>query len=143
MPKETKTGIIYARVSSWEQVSNTSLEKQVRECASFAERNGIKIIADPFIEEGESAKSANRTQFQKALSFCSKNKPAYFIVYKIDRFARNQDDHVVTRTYLKKFGTELRSVTEPIDESTVGRLQEGILSVFAEFDNNVRAERSK
>jgi len=140
-----KTGIIYARVSSWEQVSNTSLERQVRECSEYAERNGITIIAEPFIEEGESAKSADRTQFQKALSFCAtkKNKVGYLIVHKVDRFARNQDDHVVTRAFLKRYGVQLRSVMEPIDESTIGRLQEGILSVFAEFDNNVRAERSK
>ena len=143
MQEKAKTGIIYARVSSWEQVSNTSLEKQVRECKSFAEKLEIEVITEPFVEEGESAKSAKRTEFQKALAYCSKYKPSYFIVYKIDRFARNQDDHVATRAFLRKFGTELRSVTEPIDESTVGRLQEGILSVFAEFDNNVRAERSK
>lgn len=136
------TAIIYARVSSWEQVSNTSLEKQIRDCKTYAEQLGIKVLA-VFVEEGESAKSANRTEFQKALAFCAKEKPNYFIVYKVDRFARNQDDHVVTRAFLKKYGTELRSVTEPINESTIGRLQEGILSVFAEFDNNMRAERSK
>ncbi|HVM73917.1 MAG TPA: recombinase family protein [Candidatus Paceibacterota bacterium] len=137
-----KNGIVYVRVSSWEQVSNTSLEKQLKDCKEYASRNGIKVL-DEFVEEGESAKSANRTQFQKALAFCAKSRPDFFIVYKIDRFARNQDDHVVTRALLKRYGTELRSVTEAIDGSTIGRLQEGILSVFAEFDNNVRAERSK
>ena len=137
------TGIIYVRVSSLEQVSNTSLENQTNACEQYAKRLGIKIIAPVFIEEGESAKTADRTQFQKALAFCAEHRPSYFIVYKIDRFAMNQDDHVVTKMFLKKYGTALRSVTEQIDESNMGRLQEGILSVFAEFDNNVRAERSK
>jgi hypothetical protein len=67
----------------------------------------------------------------------------YFIVYKLDRFARNQDDHVTVKAILKKSGVELKSVTEPIDETPIGRAMEGVLSVFAEFDNNVRTERTK
>src|SRR5690606_32282329 len=63
-------------------------------------------------------------------------------VYKLDRFARNQEDHIGVRATLKKYGTELRSVTEPIDNTPMGKMMEGILSTFAEFDNNVRTERS-
>ena len=43
-----------------------------------------------FIERGNSATAANRTEFIKALDYCSKNKDTEaFIVWKIDRFARN------------------------------------------------------
>lgn len=136
------TGIIYARVSSQEQVQGTSLEMQESSCQEYAKMKHISIIGR-FTELGESAKSADRTQFQKALEFCSKNKPDYFIVHKIDRFARNQEDHVTTQMLLRKFGTKLRSVTEQVDESPVGKMLEGVLASFAEFDNNVRASRSK
>ena len=138
-----KTGIIYCRVSSVEQVEGTSLESQERMCNEFAVRENIKIL-ETFIEKGESAKTANRTEFNKAIIFCQKNKKKinYFIVYKLDRFARNQADHAVVRVKLKEFGTELKSVTEPIDDTPVGKAMEGMLSVFAEFDNNVRTERS-
>ena len=137
-----KTGIIYCRVSSKEQVEGTSLSSQEKACLEYAERNNIKGLK-VYIEQGESAKTANRTEFKKALAFCAdkKNKVDYFIVYKIDRFTRNQDDHVTVRAILKKGGTELRSVTEPIDESSMGRAMEGMLSVFAELDNNMRTER--
>ena len=139
-----KTGVIYCRVSSKEQVSNTSLETQERSCREYAQREGITVLAS-FVEEGESAKTANRTEFNKALAFCSekKNKVGYFIVYKIDRFMREQDEHGIVRAFLKKLGTKLRSVTEQIDETPVGRAMEGMLSVFAEFDNNVRSARSR
>jgi site-specific DNA recombinase len=141
----TKTGIIYCRVSSSEQVENTSLESQERHCREYAKREGITIIAEPFIEKGESAKTADRTEFIKAINFCAnkKHKVGYFIVYKLDRFARNQNDHVVTQATLRRYGVALRSVTEPIDETPIGRVMEGVISVFAEFDNNVRTERSK
>ena len=140
-----KTGIIYCRVSSKDQVEGTSLESQERMCREYALRNDIEIVHEPFIDKGESAKTADRPEFIKAITFCSdKKKPVnYFIVYKVDRFARNQDDHVSVRATLRKFGTELRSVTEPVNESSLGRLMEGVLSSFAEFDNNVRTERTR
>lgn len=127
-----------------EQVAGTSLAMQERYCREYAEREDWDILT-VFVEEGESAKTANRTKFQEALNSCAiKKKPVdFFLVYKLDRFARNQDDHAVTQTFLKRYGTKLRSVTEQIDESPVGRAMEGMLSVFAEFDNNVRSSRSK
>jgi site-specific DNA recombinase len=142
MNEETKNGIIYCRVSSVEQVEGTSLESQERVCHEYAKREGITVLK-VFIEKGESAKTADRTEFIKAVSFCSDKKNAVktFIVYKLDRFARNQSDHISVRQTLKKYGTELRSVTEPINETPMGKMMEGILSTFAEFDNNVRTER--
>lgn len=139
-----KTGVIYCRVSSAEQVDNTSLESQERYCREYATREGIKVVSI-FVEKGESAKTADRTEFIKAINFCAnkKQKIGYFIVYKLDRFARNQNDHVVTKATLKRHGVVLRSVTEPIDETPIGRVMEGVISVFAEFDNNVRTERTK
>ncbi len=139
-----KTAIIYCRVSSLEQVDGTSLETQQRVCQTYADKEGLDVL-ETFIERGESAKTANRTEFNRAIIFCSqkKKKVDYFIVYKLDRFARNQDDHGVVRVNLKRYGTELRSATEPINESPVGRLMEGVIASVAEFDNSVRSERSK
>ena len=139
-----KTAVIYCRVSSQEQVQGTSLGTQEKLCREYAAQNGLEVLK-VFIEEGESAKSADRTEFQKALAFCAQSKPPVdqFIVHKLDRFARNQDDHSSVRLFLKKYKTKLRSVTEHIDESAIGRMMEGMLSVMAEFDNNVRAQRSK
>lgn len=141
-----KTGVIYCRVSSAEQVDGTSLESQERLCKEYALKHDIFVDENHiFIEKGESAKTANRTQFQKVLALCCSKKSEidYFIVYKIDRFARNQNDHAITTTMLKKYGTSLRSVSEPINDTTTGKMMEGIISVFAEFDNNVRTERSR
>ena len=131
-------------MSSTEQVENTSLESQERLCKEYAKREEIDILT-VFVERGESAKTADRTEFKNAINFCvnKKNEVNYFIVYKLDRFARNQTDHVSVQAILKKLGVSLRSATERIDETPMGRVTEGILSVFAEFDNNVRTERSK
>ena len=139
-----KTGIIYCRVSSKDQVSGTSLSSQERLCNEYAQREKIKILG-VYIEKGESAKTAQRTEFNNAIQFCAgkKHKVNYFIVWKVDRFARNKFDHAGIRVALKRYGTELRSVTEPIDETATGKMMEGILSSVAEFDNDVRTERTK
>jgi DNA invertase Pin-like site-specific DNA recombinase len=140
---ERKKGIIYCRVSSLEQVDGTSLESQERLCNEYAAREEI-AVSGVFIERGESAKTADRTEFVKAIAFCAdkKNRINYFIVYKIDRFSRNQTDYAIIKQKLKKYGTEIRSVSEKIDDTPSGKLMEIMLSGFAEFDNNVRTERS-
>lgn len=138
----SKTAAIYCRVSSREQVEGTSLDMQESLCREFAERNGLRILG-VFLDKGESAKTADREQFTQAIQLCAKRAPRIdrFIVYKLDRFARNQADHVTIRALLKRYGTELVSVSEPINETPIGKALEGMLSVFAEFDNNVRTER--
>jgi site-specific DNA recombinase len=139
-----QNAIIYCRVSSEDQLEGTSLESQERICRDYAQRQGQTVSA-VFVERGESAKTADRTELQKALAYCAdkKNDIGFVIVYKLDRFSRKLEDHVGLRAQLRRGGTELVSATEQIDSSPAGRALEGILSVFAEFDNNVRTERSK
>ena len=73
MPESKTTGIIYCRVSSQEQVSGTSLDTQSKACLEYAERNRVQVL-NIFIEKGESATAANRTEFLKALEYCRKHK---------------------------------------------------------------------
>lgn len=142
--KEPKTCVIYCRVSSKEQVEGTSLETQERFCRDFAEKQGWEVRSI-YIETGESAKTADRTEFTRAINYCTaqKNQVSYFVVYKLDRFSRKTEDHMMVRAVLRKVGTELRSVSEPINESSTGKLMETVMAGFAEFDNNVRTERTK
>jgi DNA invertase Pin-like site-specific DNA recombinase len=59
----TKRGVIYCRVSTHDQVSGTSLPMQKKECIDYAGREEIEVPdAAIFIEEGESATAADRTQ---------------------------------------------------------------------------------
>lgn len=134
-------GIIYCRVSSHEQVQGTSLDNQKEACLAYAEAKGIEV-KKVFIEKGESATAANRTEFIKALDFCSKNKDTEaFIVWKIDRFARNTTDHFAVRAKLVQYGTTLHSVTEHINDDPQGKLMETLLAGFAEFENDMRKQR--
>src|ERR1017187_1884642 len=139
-----KQAIAYIRVSSAEQVSNFSLPSQGRLCSEFCDKNGWKLVAI-FIEWGESAQTADRTTLQEMLRYCKqrKNTINYVVVYRLDRFARFAKDHAMLEGMLNSYGSQLRSVTEPVDESDTGRLLGTILSGIAEFDNRIRIGRTK
>lgn len=135
--------IIYCRVSSLEQVENLSLTTQERLCREYCQQNGMEVDK-VFIEKGESAKTINRHEFNKMLDYCKKTKGKinYLVVYQLSRFARQSNDHHSIRALLLKYGIRLRSVTEPIDDSSTGRLMEGVLASFAQFDNDLRSDRT-
>lgn len=95
--------------------------------------------------EAVSAKTTNTRRVAELLEFCKRNKGKFevLVVYKLDRFARDQAMHHFLRAELLKLGILLRSATEPIDETSMGKLTEGILAALAEFDNAVKSERVK
>jgi site-specific DNA recombinase len=136
--------VIYCRVSTKEQTQNLSLPTQLKGCRDYCRREGY-AIAREFVEKGESAKSADRTELQALLAYCRENKGNVqaLVVYNVTRFARERYDHVVLRAVLQKLGVTLRSVTEPIDDSSTGKLMEGVLAAFAQFDNDQKAERTE
>ncbi len=137
--------IAYIRVSTEEQVFGTSLDSQEKACVEFAKKAGLDLPAENiFREEGESAKMLERTQLQNMLAYVKNNrgKIDYCIVWKVDRLARKSEYHHAIKAILLKYGVKLKSVTEPIDESPMGSLMEGVLAAFAQFDNDIRTTRT-
>jgi DNA invertase Pin-like site-specific DNA recombinase len=65
--------VIYVRVSTKEQTENLSLATQLKVCEDYCDRQAFHVLAR-FREEGESAKTADRTELQKLLRFCRTNK---------------------------------------------------------------------
>src|SRR5713101_8127130 len=121
-------GIIYCRVSSKEQIEGTNLDSQEMACMEYARFKNIKILKT-LIEQGESAKFADRTQLLALIDFCRQNKGKVevILVWKVDRFARNVEDHYTVKATLARFGVQIVSVTEPIDPNPNGKLLETIL----------------
>jgi DNA invertase Pin-like site-specific DNA recombinase len=136
--------VIYIRVSTREQTENLSLPTQLRACEEYCRREGYQVL-ERFREEGESAKTADRPALQRLLTFCRANKGRvhFVVVFNLTRFAREKYDHFALRALLKGLGISLRSATEPIDDTSTGKLMEGVLAAFAQFDNDVRSERTR
>jgi site-specific DNA recombinase len=139
-----KRGVIYCRVSTKEQVTSLSLPAQERACRDYCGRNGIEVDR-VFIEEGESAKTTDRPELQAMLRYCQQYRKRLhtLVVYAVDRLSRDQYDHQILRRLLAGLGITLRAAAQPIDDTPTGRAMEGMLSVFAQLDNEIKATRVK
>lgn len=138
--------VIYIRVSTAEQVENHSLAAQERACIEFCARNDLDVVRI-FREEGKSAKTPDRPELQQLIRYCVENAKAQsitaLVVYKTDRLARDMGDHVVIRQQLKFLGVGLCATQEAFDDSPQGAFVEGMMALMAQFDNEMRAVRTR
>ena len=133
------TAVIYARYSSDNQ-REESIEGQIRECTSYAEKNDITIVKH-YIDRAISAKTDNRPQFQQMIKDSDKKLYDIVLVWKLDRFARNRYDSARYKTQLKKNGVKLMSATEIISEGPEGIILESVLEGYAEYYSADLAEK--
>jgi len=136
--------VIYCRVSTKEQVKNLSLSTQLRTCQDYCEREGYEV-AKEFTDAGESGKTIDRPEFKKLLEYCRihKRDVQFVVFYNISRLSRDTYDFAIVRTRLLHLDISIRSVTEPISEDPVGKLTGNIIAATGQFDNDVKAQRTK
>ena len=145
----TKRAVIYLRVSTRDQAKRGgetegfSIPAQREACHRKAKSLGAEVIEE-FIDAGESAKSAQRPELQRMLSYVKDNTIQLVIVHKVDRLARNRMDDVQINFEIQQAGARLVSCSENIDETPSGMLLHGIMSSIAEFySQNLATEAKK
>ena len=141
---DMQKAVIYTRVSTDDQARNgLSLQGQLQSARDYCFSNNIDVL-EVFTDAGASAKTVDRPMLTSSLEYCIANGKDidYYIVWKMDRLARNALDSATIDATLTKLGIELISVTEPFAQSSTGNLMKTMLSAFAQFDNDVRSERS-
>ena len=109
-----KNAVIYARFSSHAQ-NEQSIEGQLRECYSFAERNGMTVIHE-YIDRALTGTTDKRPEFLRMIEDSKKKRFEYVIVYQLDRFARNRYDSATYKARLKKNGVRVLSARENITD---------------------------
>ena len=124
-------GVIYARYSSDNQ-REESIEGQLRECKTFAEKNDIQIV-ETYIDRALSARTDRRPDFQRMIKDSSGKKFELVIVWKLDRFARDKYDSAHYKRILKNNGVKVVSATEAISAGAEGILLESMLEGMAEY----------
>ena len=128
---EKSYGVIYARYSSHNQ-REESIEDQVRECRTYAERNNI-VVLKVYADKALSGTTDHRPEFQQMIKDSSKKLWQYCIVYKVDRFARDRYDSANYRARLKKNGVKVLSAKEAIPDGPEGIILESVLEGYAEY----------
>ena len=142
--RKTNQVVIYTRVSSKDQMDNgASLETQKKYCEEFAEKRGLNVIAY-FGGTYESAKTDDRKEFQRMISFVKKSKEVSgIVVYSYDRFSRSGNSGaMISEDLQKKYGVVTISVTQEIDPTNpTGAFQRDLFYLFSKFDNTQRREK--
>src|SRR5699024_7582107 len=125
----------YCRVSTKDQ------DTQLQEAAIKEYAQERELPYELYIEKVSGTKT-NRTELQNALKAAQKGN--IFVVYKLDRLARSTKQLIDITTELEEQGIEFVSLSDNIDTSTsAGKAMFGMLAVFAEFERNIIAERTR
>ncbi|MDD2666651.1 MAG: recombinase family protein [Methanocellales archaeon] len=136
-----KNALAYARVSTKEQADKgLSIPAQLKAIKEYANSHDLRVLEE-FVDQGESAKTADRPGFRKMMKRCQKDKTIEAVlVHKIDRFSRNNIDFYAYKAILKKEGVRLLSVSENIEENPSGEFIENVLVAMAQFYSSNLAE---
>lgn len=131
--ERSKGLVAYLRVSTRKQgKSGLGLEAQRAAVAEYAEREGLRIVAE--YVEVESGKKAARPELAKALSHCRAAK-ACLVVAKLDRLARN----VAFLSSLMEAGLEFVALDNPYANTFTLH----VLAAVAEQEARATSERTK
>lgn len=135
-----QTAYAYARFSSDNQRTE-SIDAQLRAIHEYCDREGILLVRE-YRDEAISGRTDQRPAFLQM--FRELDGIDLVIVHKLDRFARNRSDAAFYRAKLKEKGAKLVSVSEPIGDSPVGIITEGMLETINEwYSANLAMETKK
>lgn len=141
-----KRAVSYMRVSTLNQIDNTSFETQAEKIELHCKLHDIELV-DVFKDEGISAKGfETRDDYNRMIDFISDkdNKIDMVLVYKSDRIHRSLKNLMIMIDYLQEINIDFISITEQFDTSTAqGLLFLQMLGSFSEFERKVIAERTK
>lgn len=142
---------LYARVSKPQQNHDADVqlkeqnpEVQLRELREWCKREKHTIVVE-YVER-LSGKNARRPQLQKLMRDATKGLRDIdaVVVWRLDRFGRSVQDLYNLVAELKDAGISFICQKDSFDLTTpLGKAMFGMLAVFAEFERNVIAERTK
>lgn len=137
-----KRAVIYARVSTAQQVDGASLDNQEERCQEWSLRHGI-LVKRTFREEGASAKTANRPVLKEMLQYLRTNGKQidYLLIYEVDRLARNMEDFMAITAELRKHRIELKDPSSNLEGNKSDKFLGMMKAMMAELDNDVKSER--
>lgn len=129
-------GAAYVRVSD-ERQDEYSPDSQLKKIREYAAKEGY-LIPDEYVfyDDGISGKSVRRRADFNRMIALAKDKDHSFdkiYVWKLSRFARNQEESIVYKNLLRKIGVSVVSVSEPLPDGPFGSLIERIIEWMDEF----------
>ena len=134
-----KNAVIYIRVSTKQQAARDgnpegySLPTQREACLRKAESMGA-VVVDEYVDKDTGTAVANVRRCRNCCTELRTNSDVELvIVHKLDRWARNTREDLVSDFTLKSAGAQLVSCSETIDRTAAGRLLHSMLASVNEY----------
>lgn len=141
-PLSEGKAIIYCRVSTRHQEEEgTSLDTQEAACIARARELGYEV-GPIFRETYSGAEIFDRPKLNELRELVRTNQYRAVIVYAIDRLSRAQGLTLYIYNEFQRRGTELISITDPLDTTPVGKLILSANEFVAEMEREKIRERS-
>jgi site-specific DNA recombinase len=140
----TDRAVIYRRVSREEQLRGFSPETQDTDINTFIARRGYTVVGN-FMESGTAHELNKRKELTTIRQMMRKGEFEVLVVWKLDRFHRNQMNQAVVMYEARQAGVRVESATEPIDDSPAGQLLAAVYAFKAEQeweDTRLRTQRN-
>jgi len=139
-----KTALIYRRVSDDDQLKGLSIDVQKDLCERWAKKNNYKIVGIYTDEAKSGTTTAGRHGLEDALIHCQREHIDAILVIDSDRFARNEEDHFAMKVVLKKVGTKIIAINQPmINDSAEGILMETVMVGINAFYSRLTGRKVK
>ena len=131
---------VYVRVST----SGQTTENQLIELVEVCDRNKWHIT-NVYNETVSGTKGVDeRAELNRLMQDASRKKFSKVVVWSVDRVGRSMKHLVTVLSQLKDLGCDIYSYKQAIDTSTtMGSSFFHMVGIFAELENNMRAERQK
>lgn len=135
----------YIRVSTDEQAdSGAGLDAQRTAIEAEAERRGWTDRLRWIDDAGVSAATLDRAGVQQALAMLDSGEASVLVAAKIDRLSRSILDFATLTDRAERDGWSLVALDAGLDMTTAaGKMMAGVLSVFAAYERDLIAERTR
>ena len=143
-PEKRIRVVIYVRVSSKNQDVENSSDAQISECKAYIEKMGWELVGI-YVDKALSGRNDKRPLHSLMIHDGTRADREFdkVVVWKMDRYARDENHATLTKAMLRKNGVEVISVTEPIGEGKFARVFETLLDLLAEIQSEGIAENVK
>ena len=131
---------ILLRVSTTGQTTDNQ-EKELLELCKRREFEVVEIYKETV---SGTKKNEDRVEFSRMLNDMKKRKWEKLIVWSVDRLGRDMKELIKTLSLLDDYKISLYSFQQNLDtEDSMGRMFFYFVSIFSEFENNIRKDRQK
>ncbi|MFE9412401.1 recombinase family protein [Streptomyces sp. NPDC006704] len=135
--KRRLRAIIYIRVSK-DRPDMESPDEQLYACMQYADANNVDVFAEAVVDLGLSGTTFAKRQVAEIIERIRLGEADLVIVWKWNRFGRNNAENQVNLKALQEAGGELCAATEDIDTSTYhGRFSRDTMLNVAELQAGI------